>query len=448
MLRFKKSFTLVELMIVIAILAILSAIVIFTLNPSRLFDNFRDTRRVTDISSIHKAINFMESWNESAINYGNSNTLYISLPDTSTTCSSYTLPTLPSGYVYSCKPASTYKNSDSTGWIPIDFTVTNGNRYLSSLPTDPINDSDYFYSYFPGGSYELIARLKNSNTDSINDNGYYDDCFELGSANRTNLTPIPKNLILNGEMESLTNWPSNLSIETTDVYEGSGSLKRVGSATVWSSNYIKVDPNKRYRLSGCFKSVGEGGLSRMYFGVQSWDKNYRQITPHLSNSIENTRTVLAEELNTGDLSVKVSNISDWVITPSYFRYLSIYPYEDYPEYTYSRNSYIYDDIDYDNSLVILRNPYSGVSRSAGTLVSQSRGDYGSYTYAVLRGTNVPNSWRCYSAEIQGDNVPVISWNQFRYATEYIKILVLANYTQDPTYSVLMDNFKLELIANE
>ncbi|MDD3808616.1 MAG: prepilin-type N-terminal cleavage/methylation domain-containing protein, partial [Candidatus Pacebacteria bacterium] len=47
--KVKKSFTLVELMIVIAILAILSAIVIFTLNPSRLFDNFRDTRRVTDI---------------------------------------------------------------------------------------------------------------------------------------------------------------------------------------------------------------------------------------------------------------------------------------------------------------------------------------------------------------------------------------------------------------
>ncbi|MFA5230577.1 MAG: prepilin-type N-terminal cleavage/methylation domain-containing protein, partial [Candidatus Paceibacterota bacterium] len=46
----KKSFTLVELMIVIAILAILSAIVVFALNPGRLFDNFRDTRRVSDIS--------------------------------------------------------------------------------------------------------------------------------------------------------------------------------------------------------------------------------------------------------------------------------------------------------------------------------------------------------------------------------------------------------------
>ncbi|MFA5230760.1 MAG: prepilin-type N-terminal cleavage/methylation domain-containing protein [Candidatus Paceibacterota bacterium] len=59
--RSKKSFTLVELMIVIAILAILSAIVIFALNPGRLFDNFRDTRRVSDISTIHKAINFIET---------------------------------------------------------------------------------------------------------------------------------------------------------------------------------------------------------------------------------------------------------------------------------------------------------------------------------------------------------------------------------------------------
>jgi prepilin-type N-terminal cleavage/methylation domain-containing protein len=59
--KIKKSFTLVELMIVIAILAILSAIVLFTLNPSRLFDNFRDTRRVNDIVTINKAIIFMES---------------------------------------------------------------------------------------------------------------------------------------------------------------------------------------------------------------------------------------------------------------------------------------------------------------------------------------------------------------------------------------------------
>ncbi|MDD4784311.1 MAG: prepilin-type N-terminal cleavage/methylation domain-containing protein [Candidatus Pacebacteria bacterium] len=56
-----KSFTLVELMIVIAILAILSAIVIFALNPSELFKKSRDSRRITDIQTLYKGISFMES---------------------------------------------------------------------------------------------------------------------------------------------------------------------------------------------------------------------------------------------------------------------------------------------------------------------------------------------------------------------------------------------------
>jgi prepilin-type N-terminal cleavage/methylation domain-containing protein len=57
----KKSFTLVELMIVIAILAILSAIVIFTLNPNEIFKKNRDSRRVADIQMLYKGITFMES---------------------------------------------------------------------------------------------------------------------------------------------------------------------------------------------------------------------------------------------------------------------------------------------------------------------------------------------------------------------------------------------------
>ena len=181
----KKSFTLVELMIVIAILAILSAIVLFTLNPSRLFDNFRDTRRVNDIVTINKAIIFMESWNTNGLTYGNQSNVYISLPDSSSTCSSYTLPTLPTGYTYACKPTNTYKNSDSTGWIPIDFTVSNNNRYINVLPTDPINDSTYFYTYYTGGSYEVTSMLKNPNKNSINDDDSLTGTFTLGSPNRT-----------------------------------------------------------------------------------------------------------------------------------------------------------------------------------------------------------------------------------------------------------------------
>ena len=185
-------------MIVIAILAILSAIVIFTLNPSRLFDNFRDTRRVSDIQSINKAIVFMESWNTNAINYGTNTTLYISLPDSSSTCSSHTLPTLPAGYIYNCKPTSTFKNSDGTGWIPIDFTVSNSNRYLSTLPIDPVNNTIFFYTYFPGGSYEVSALLKNPNTNSINDDDSLTGAFTLGSPNRSWTSPLSRDTNLVG----------------------------------------------------------------------------------------------------------------------------------------------------------------------------------------------------------------------------------------------------------
>ena len=54
--NFKKSFTLVELMIVIAVLAILSAIVIFVLNPSRLVMQFNDSVMTYSDTDLKRAI--------------------------------------------------------------------------------------------------------------------------------------------------------------------------------------------------------------------------------------------------------------------------------------------------------------------------------------------------------------------------------------------------------
>jgi len=54
----KKGFTLVELMIVIAILAILAAIVIFALNPAELFRRARDSQRMSDLRVLSSAISY------------------------------------------------------------------------------------------------------------------------------------------------------------------------------------------------------------------------------------------------------------------------------------------------------------------------------------------------------------------------------------------------------
>jgi len=46
---------------------------------------------------------------------GTSTFVYLSLPDSSPTCSSYTLATLPTGYSYACTTSTTINNADGTG---------------------------------------------------------------------------------------------------------------------------------------------------------------------------------------------------------------------------------------------------------------------------------------------------------------------------------------------
>lgn len=213
----KKSFTLVELIIVVAILAVLSAIAIFTLNPARLFDNFRDSRRISDITAIHKAIVFMEGWNSIGISYGSTSTVYISVPDTDPGCANIVgLPTLSAGYSYACKPIGDYKKSDGNGWLPINFLVNDSNYYLNLLPVDPVNDSEYFYAYFPGGSYELLAKLKNPIADKSLSESANSGFFALGSPNRENGVPMtmfrsgPEPLIHDGYTYTTLELPSGI----------------------------------------------------------------------------------------------------------------------------------------------------------------------------------------------------------------------------------------------
>ena len=178
-------------MIVIVILAILSAIVIFALNPTELFKKSRDSRRLADMNILYKAITFMESWNTNNFSIGTSTVIYLSLPDTSSTCSTYSLPTPPSGYSYSCVTTANLRNTDGTGWVPIDFSINDSNKYFSSLPIDPTNSVNYYYSYNPGGSFEINAFLES--TDNItkyalNDGGDSMNAIEVG----TDLQDMPQ----------------------------------------------------------------------------------------------------------------------------------------------------------------------------------------------------------------------------------------------------------------
>jgi len=185
-----SSFTLVELLIVIAILAVLAAAVVIVLNPAELLAQARDSQRVSDLVSIKRSMSLWAIDNPGA-SEGTPNKIYISVPDTSSTCANITsLPALPSGWTYNCVSSEDSRNIDGSGWIPVDFTIVTGGSPLPYLPIDPVNDAQTgrYYTYTAGGSYELTALLEAQKHDAaVKDGGALPGVYQTGT--HIGLTP-------------------------------------------------------------------------------------------------------------------------------------------------------------------------------------------------------------------------------------------------------------------
>ncbi len=179
------SFTLIELLIVIGILAILTAAVVLILNPGELLKESRDSKRMTDVASISHAIQLLLSQAPS-VNLGAASTVYISLPDTSVTCANLGLPALPSGYSYHCVTAANETLANGNGWIPIDFTQS-PIQNIAALPVDGTNASSsyLYYTYMTDGTsmWKISATAESAKylTRSNNDGGDENGVFEAGN---------------------------------------------------------------------------------------------------------------------------------------------------------------------------------------------------------------------------------------------------------------------------
>jgi len=127
------SFTLVELLIVIAILAILASAIVIVINPGEILANSRDSVRIRDLSNLNRAINLLRVQCPDC-SLGDSNTIYVSIPDTDPACANLGLPPLPHPWIYSCVTSLNSRNINGTGWMPVNFTASPMSSPLSSLP--------------------------------------------------------------------------------------------------------------------------------------------------------------------------------------------------------------------------------------------------------------------------------------------------------------------------
>src|SRR3989344_3852358 len=115
----KKGFTLIELIIVIALIALLATTVILVINPVKLFQEARDSQRIADLGQMNSAMSiFLASANPSGSYLGAScNTLcYTHGSATGTNCGArYTVAL---GGIAKTTTASQVQKVDGTGWVP------------------------------------------------------------------------------------------------------------------------------------------------------------------------------------------------------------------------------------------------------------------------------------------------------------------------------------------
>lgn len=154
----QKGFTLVEMLVVIAIIAILAGAVLLAINPVATMRKSRDTTRLSDLDSLRSAINIALTEGEIALvamtgpeNSGNGN-----------------------------------QAVDGSGYVeygPISGKTGLG-RYIPALPLDPTNDADFVYTFqSTADNYEINAVLEYADNEAkmINDGGSDEDVYEVGT---------------------------------------------------------------------------------------------------------------------------------------------------------------------------------------------------------------------------------------------------------------------------
>jgi len=202
----KRSFTLIELLIVIAIVSVLSVVVIVALNPVEILKQGRDSNRLQELRTIDRALGILAASVPQPY-LGKSNVVYVSLPDIGATddpqatdnCSvsmKTALPPLPSPWTYHCAPPDVFRKVNGHGWIPIDFAQMASGPPFSGLPIDPRNNatSRFYYTYATGGGHGLTALLESEgkHDPAIKDGGWSPGVYEVGS--NVTLTPATRDM--------------------------------------------------------------------------------------------------------------------------------------------------------------------------------------------------------------------------------------------------------------
>ena len=213
----KIGFTLIELIIVLAIVAVLAAILITIIRPQQIFQNLRDTQRMSDLKNLANAINLymtdMQNKGQDIVLTPSGTVLTVPngqiLNQPNVGCKGGATPTIfystanvggtSTGFsgarATTTRTVATSTTENPPGWLPVPI-ATSSLVQLPSLPIDPRNSLDastqnsFYYTFacnLSDLSFELNARLEIKTNEMQNDGGDVNSLYEVG----TNLNILP-----------------------------------------------------------------------------------------------------------------------------------------------------------------------------------------------------------------------------------------------------------------
>ena len=162
----QKGFTLVELLVVIAIVAILAGALLIAINPQSMIQKSRDSKRLSDIDSLVKAVNLALADGEITLEATGA------CDDCTSNTGDRTL--LGDGYVKYVIPPN----------------KTGLSKFIPTLPIDPLNDATYYYTFgstLTDFEVNVILEHTDNRTKMEDDGGNNVGAYEMG----TSLTIIP-----------------------------------------------------------------------------------------------------------------------------------------------------------------------------------------------------------------------------------------------------------------